>query len=192
MWETPYSWTCMNPERPDCVTNSPRPPNTRAEQRPIEPDMRILPIERRQHADAAEVVRAVHDEYRFSWEPGGYHRDLYDIDGYYLSHDGGFWVLTEGDRVVGCVGVTLHGEECELHRLYLLRDYRGGGWGRRLLETALAHGRARGCRRMIAWSDVTLTDAHRLYRKAGFTQDGERICNDPDKSREFGFHKALT
>jgi GNAT superfamily N-acetyltransferase len=143
-----------------------------------------------QHRDAViAVVRRVHDEYGFTWDAAGYHRDLYDIQRYYLDGGGQFWMLLDDEQVVGCGGVTMHGQECELHRLYLLREYRGRQLGRRLLELAMDFGRSKGCRRMIAWSDVKLPDAHRLYRKLGFVQEGERICDDPDKSREYGFWK---
>ena len=91
--------------------------------------------------------------------------------------------------VVGCVGVMPHGEECELHRMYLAAELRGRGLGRELLETAIEFARGKGCRAMRAWSDVKLTDAHRLYLRSGFVQSGERICDDPDKSREYGFWK---
>ncbi len=47
----------------------------------------------------------------------------------------------------------------------------------------------KGATRMIAWGDVVLKDAHTLYRRNGFVQEGQRICNDPDKSRELGFWK---
>jgi len=146
-----------------------------------------------QHNDssgAVAVVRAVHVEYGFTWDEHGYHRDLYDVQQYYFAGGGRFWEMVDGGRVVGCVGVSAHGRECELHRMYLLQECRGRGWGRHLLGTALAFGRERGFERMIAWSDVKLADAHRMYRAAGFVQDGERICDDPDQSREYGFWKA--
>jgi putative acetyltransferase len=140
------------------------------------------------HSDGViAVVRAVHDEHGFTWEADGYHKDLYDIDRHYL-RAGMFWTLLDGERIIGCVGVTLHGAECELHRLYLLQEYRGRHLGKKMLDQAIAFGREH-CSRMIAWSDVKLGEAHVLYRKSGFVQEGERICDDPDNSREYGFWK---
>lgn len=142
------------------------------------------------HRDAMiAVVQDVHREYGFTWEADGYHRDLYTVEETYLAPGGMYWVALDGERVVGCVGLTLHGKECELHRLYLLASHRGRGLGRRLLETAIRHACEHGCRRMIAWSDVKLPDAHRLYRKMGFVQEGQRICDDPDQALEYGFWK---
>lgn len=134
------------------------------------------------------VVRAVYDEYGFTWEADGYHRDLYEIDKSYRLRGGMFWALEAADRAVGCAGVLMHdGGVCELHRMYLLPSYRGRGLGRLLLETAMTFGREHGCHRMIAWSDVKLIHAHKLYLKRGFVQEGERICDDPDQAREYGF-----
>ncbi|MBN2561945.1 MAG: GNAT family N-acetyltransferase [Phycisphaerae bacterium] len=141
-----------------------------------------------EHQDGiVAVVRAVHEEYGFTWEADGYHRDLYDIGAFYTQQGGMFWSLLAEGRVIGCAGVLVHGRECELHRMYLLPAYRGRGLGRLLLETSMDFGRRQGCRRMQAWSDVKLTQAHKLYRKAGFVQEGERICDDPDNAREYGF-----
>lgn len=135
-------------------------------------------------------MRAVYDEYGFTWEADGYHRDLYEVGRFYPVGKAAFFVMLAQDVVIGCVGVHLQGETCELHRMYLDSARRGRGLGRRLLETAVDFGRENGCRRMYAWSDVKLTLAHALYRRCGFTQSGERICEgDPDKAREYGFVK---
>jgi GNAT superfamily N-acetyltransferase len=136
-----------------------------------------------------DVVRSVHDEYGFTWDFAGYHRDLYDIERYYLAPGGMFWALSVGERIVGCVGVTPHGQECELHRLYLRREARGGGMGQRMLDTALDWARQRGFRKMVAWSDVKLGLAHKLYLTNGFVLFGQRLCDDPDQSIEHGFRK---
>lgn len=150
---------------------------------------RIEPC-RREHGPAiAEVVRQVFAEYGFTWEADGYCADVYDPVGHYVEPGGMFWTLLEGERVIGCVGVSMHGASSELHRMYLAADRRGRGLGRLMLETAMNHARSHGCRSMRAWSDVKLADAHRLYLKAGFVQDGHRICNDPDHSPEYGFWK---
>mgnify|MGYP001184552599 CR=1 FL=1 len=154
-------------------------------------DWKIVPY-RPEHRDGVvAVVKSVFDEYGFTWEADGYCRDLYDVETAYLAIGGRFWCAVEGkaDRVIGCSGVTIHDGHGELHRMYLLAGERGRGIGRALLETCMEHVRASGVGAMRAWSDVKLPDAHRLYLKAGFVRDGERICDDPDKSREYGFWK---
>ncbi len=150
---------------------------------------RIVPYAAEHKEGMIAVVRSVYDEYGFTWEAGGYHADLYDIDRAYLSRGWMFWVMLSGDDVIGCAGASVHGSECELHRMYLSPAFRGRGLGRLLLEKVVEYGRARGCRRMRAWSDVKLTLAHKLYSRLGFIQEGERICDDPDQAREYGFWK---
>jgi len=169
----------------------------------------LIPYDRRYGDGVIAVVRAVHDEYGFSWDEAGYHRDLYEVDRAYFRAGGAFWVLVDGPRVIGCVGVTVHDAAnpahdpqgdvaaerpagfryCELHRLYLDSAFRGRKLGRKMLDAALDFGRAHGCTRMIAWSDVKLPHAHRMYLDAGFEQCGSRICDDPDKATEYGFWK---
>ena len=41
---------------------------------------------------AAAVVRAVYEEYGFTWEEGGYHADLHDLQAHYLDCGDRFWV----------------------------------------------------------------------------------------------------
>lgn len=177
----------------------------------------IIAFEAHHAGGVIAVVRAVYDEYGFTWDDSPYFADLRDVARHYHDADGMFWVMIDGGRVIGTVGVTPHeGEQalppetrrvvqslarestlppasrmCELHRLYLLSAYRGRKLGLALLRTTLEWARQRGYRRMIAWSDVKLTRAHPLYLANGFRRIGERICDDPDKSREYGFLNVI-
>lgn len=149
----------------------------------------VLPYETRFKETMIRTVREVYDEYGFTWEANGYHHDLYDVNDHYMARGGMFWVVLDGESLVGCAGVLIHGSECELHRMYLLKAYRGRGLGRRLLDVALEYCRQQGAQRMRAWSDVKLSSGHRLYERAGFVRAGDRICDDPDDSHEYGFVK---
>ncbi|HWL95186.1 MAG TPA: GNAT family N-acetyltransferase [Phycisphaerae bacterium] len=154
----------------------------------------IVPYAESHRDGVVYVVKSVFDEYAFTWEADGYCRDLYTVDEAYLRPGGLFWCAVEQDverrtRVIGCAGVSFHDGYSELHRMYLLSECRGRGIGRALLTTCLNGARERGSPAMRAWSDVKLENAHQLYVKTGFVRDGERICDDPDKSREYGFWK---
>jgi len=138
------------------------------------------------------VVRAVFDEYGFTWEEGGYCADLYDPQAHYIEPGGWFWVLeNENGEIVGCVGLSLYDDTAEVHRMYIYADARGQGGGRLLMDTCIHQAITAGATTMRAWSDVKLDRAHALYHRFGFERDGERICNDPDQSREFGFIRSL-
>ncbi|WEO78499.1 GNAT family N-acetyltransferase [Cryobacterium sp. SO2] len=48
-------------------------------------------------------------------------------------------------------------------------DLRGNGLGSEMITWAVDYGRARGCRLVQLTSDSSRTDAHRFYRRLGFT-----------------------
>jgi GNAT superfamily N-acetyltransferase len=151
-------------------------------------------VRRAQSADAAAiaaVVRAVYDEYGFTWDEAGYHADLRDAAAHY---GGAFWVAEAADEIVGTVGLDLTddrvgglgGCDCSLERLYVLPRARGQGAGSALLRTVLDEARAHGRTRLAIWSDKRLEDAHRLYERFGARVAAERVHDDPDSSHEWG------
>jgi len=91
------------------------------------------------------------------------------------------WIVEAGDQVVGhaLAGPCKlpHNDvtpDCgELMRLYLLREWQGGGLGRRLLDEVLAWLERDGPRRLWigVWSENH--GAQRLYERAGFVRVGE-------------------
>ena len=157
--------------------------------------------------EIVRVIKAVYDEYGFSWDEEEYHADIYDIKTHYLDHGMPFFVaeLTSG-KLVGTAAlellptlpgdlgelvqyngrVRIGGTDCSMERLYVDPAARRIGIGRaltqKLIDTALEHGRTK----MEIWSDKKLTKAHALYQSFGATMAGERICHDPDHSPEWG------
>ena len=158
-------------------------------------------------AGVIRVIRAVYDEYGFTWDPTGYHADLYDLQAYYLDRGHAFWIAQQEERaIVGTVAlecfdplpgapgtsrvigntVRLGGCDGALERLYVDPVARRQGIGSLLVGTVLEEARRRGRRRLEIWSDKRFLDAHRLYGKFGAVPVAERICHDPDKSPEWG------
>ena len=127
---------------------------------------------------AAAVVRAVYDEYGFTWDEGGYHADLDDVESSYAA----FFVAEREGRIVGTAALTGRGS---LERLYVLPEARGSGAGSALLDAVVGEARRQGHARLEIWTDKVLTDAHRLYERAGARRAGERVNDDPDESHEW-------
>jgi RimJ/RimL family protein N-acetyltransferase len=120
--------------------------------------------------------------------------DLLRFDTHYTPPRGAFWVVRdETTRVVGSVGVDRVDERtAELHRLYVDATLRGRGIGQRLVETVLEWARAQGLARVVLWSDTRFETSHRLYRRLGFAQLGERtVEGDVNESREYRFELDL-
>ena len=166
----------------------------------------ILPWEERWAEGAIETIRAVYREYGFTWEPEGYHADLYDVRGRYLVLGHRFWVYVDEGRVLGTaalegypalpgrVGETVlvggktrvAGTDGSVERLYVHPEARRRGIALTLMETVVREARAGGMTALEVWSDKRFQGAHRLYEKLGATVVGERICDDPDVSPEWG------
>jgi putative acetyltransferase len=130
-------------------------------------------------APAAAVVRAVYDEYGFTWDERGYHADLRNVETAYAA----FFVAELDGRIVGTAGLSERGS---LERLYVLPDARGAGAGSALLAAVAEEARRRGHDRLEIWSDKRFEDAHRLYQREGARVVGERVHDDPDASHEWG------
>jgi len=58
-----------------------------------------------------------------------------------------FLVARHGERVVGCVGMEIHGQDALFRSLALAPAYRGLDFGRRLYEALASHARAKGVAR---------------------------------------------
>ncbi len=152
----------------------------------------IVAYDERYRDGLVAAVQAVYEEYGFAWEADGYHRDLFTVEESYLRAGGMFWVLVEGGEVTGTIGaINRGGGVVEGERLYLRHEARGRGDGERMLRCLIDWSRGQGFERLIGWSDKRFDAAHQLYAKLGFVQRGERICDDPEQSPEWGFELTL-
>jgi GNAT superfamily N-acetyltransferase len=84
-------------------------------------------------------------ESRFPFDPGGSHRDLRQIATIYQLDGGGFWLLRQGEHIVGTIALgRLPGNTAEVKRLNVLPEYRGRGLGDQLLRHAIGESIAAG------------------------------------------------
>jgi putative acetyltransferase len=95
--------------------------------------------------------------------------DLNDINGYYFSKGGTFFVGVDEGRVVGTAGVRkLDGNLCEIRRIYLKKGYRGKGNGEKLFLAALDFAE-KNCAGAMLKTDSILKKAINMYLKHGFS-----------------------
>lgn len=133
------------------------------------------------------LVAEVVGEYGFPPEPEGADADLYEDVDLYFGDGGMLRVLEERDCLVGVVGVVPYGAGTwELRKIYLKGKQRGSGQGRRLLEEALAFARSCGAARLVLQSSTRLTEALRLYERAGFARVDEAARGTCDVFMELG------
>jgi DNA-binding MarR family transcriptional regulator/N-acetylglutamate synthase-like GNAT family acetyltransferase len=79
------------------------------------------------------------------------------------------WIAEKDGKVIGSVFVVRQDETtAKLRMLYVDASARGLGIGNRLVEETLRFARQAGYKRMILWTTSILTDARKLYQRAGF------------------------
>ncbi|MBI4718476.1 MAG: GNAT family N-acetyltransferase [Planctomycetes bacterium] len=137
--------------------------------------MQLRPATNQDGDGIRHVLLTVLREYGLEADHVGVDADLDDVTGNYSARGGFFDVLIDDDgRIVGTVGLfVVDGEVCELRKMYLLRQHRGQGWGRRMLEHVLCEARLRGFRRMVLETSSKLVEAIRLYERYGFRPNPE-------------------
>ena len=126
-------------------------------------------------SDSDEIAQLVYEvlaEYGLEPDPAETDADLRDIEASYLLRGGVFRVLEEQDgAIVGAYGLyPIDGEVCELRKMYLPKAYRGRGFGKMLLEDALAKARELGFARVVLETASVLTEAIGLYESYGFAR----------------------
>lgn len=79
------------------------------------------------------------------------------------------WIAEKDGEVVGSVFVMRHDDTtAKLRMLYVDAGARGMGIGQRLVDECLRFARQAGYKSMLLWTVNILTDARKLYQKAGF------------------------
>lgn len=117
-----------------------------------------------------ELVFSVLAEYGLKNDPTGTDLDMDNIQASYLDRGGIFEVVEADDgRIIGTVGLyPLKDGVCELRKMYLAREARGTGLGKKLMERMLDRARALGFRRMALETAAPLVEAIGLYKRYGF------------------------
>jgi len=110
--------------------------------------------------------------------------DMDDIDSYYFQNNGTFMVLEDDGKIIGTGGIgSLDEMTAELKRIWLLKEYRGKGLGRKLVTSLLDFARSHGYQRveLTVASPALQIEAVGLYGSLGFvpvndpTGEGERL-----------------
>lgn len=133
---------------------------------------------------AGEVMQFVLDVLEgegFGYDPAK-DSDLDDICGYYIDNGGVFYIGTIDGLLVGTGAVRrIKSLKCEIKRIYVKKEFRGRGFGKKLFLKAL--GFARMHYQMITLkTDRTLIEAINMYQKHGFS-----VVNENDDTLFFRY-----
>lgn len=99
------------------------------------------------------------------FEPSGRHSFYNDIDNEFEV----FFCLVDQEKVIGTVALKkVDDYTVELKAMYLDRNYRGKGLGRKLMDKAVDEARCLGYKCIVLDSKSQYKVALRLYEKTGF------------------------
>src|SRR3989344_8691096 len=115
-----------------------------------------------------DLVISIHEEFGFPYD---FKLD-YDLEnpGEFYNNAGGiFYVLISSELIVGTVAIKkINNEIGELKRMYLLKEYRGQGWGSKLLDRVINFCKEKRFKQIILDTNIKQIEAQKLYQKKGF------------------------
>jgi putative acetyltransferase len=141
------------------------------------PDFTIRPIEARDDAAVASIIRTVMPEFGASG-PGFAINDpeVGAMHAAYLRPRCAYFVVELDGQVVGGGGIAplenADPDVCELRKMYFLPHLRGRGAGEAMMAKCLDAARAAGFRRCYLETLTGMDAAQRLYERSGFRRIG--------------------
>ena len=88
---------------------------------------------------------------------------------------GKFWLALDRNQVVGTVGVLeIKESRAKLKRMFVKKELRGTGLGKRLLDTALQFAVNTGYTTIFLNTHKNMERAHNFYKKNGFILIGKK------------------
>ncbi len=129
------------------------------------------------------VMLAIRMAVQYIFEQGiqlGLREDLLDIRNSYMQPGSRscFWVAELKGSIVGTVGILPCVEEpgaWELKRISVKKEFRGRGLAKALCKTALEFVARHNVKRVVLFTSMVQTDAHKLYDSIGFEKEEEFV-----------------
>lgn len=143
------------------------------------------------------VIRSVFLEHGID-RPGTAFFDpcLEDMFSFYTGERMIYWVAKDGEKVIGGAGVYptsgLPEDTCELVKMYLLKEYRGLGIGKALIEKCMDAANDFGYKNIYLETTPELNSAIKMYEKSGFQSIEKRMGNSGHHSCGIFMLKKLT
>ncbi len=139
---------------------------------------------------AAKVIETVLMEYNLPWQPEEADKDVLNIEQFYTSVGGEFWVVEDQNQIVGTAAyypcLNYH-SRVEIRKMYLLPHVRGKGVGKFLLKEIETVIKDRGFQEILIETVSVLKEAVNLYEKYGY----QPITEVETKRCDRAYHKLL-
>ncbi len=122
--------------------------------------------------DAAALllfVKTVFLEFDEEFAPETFDKDIFDVTKFYFERGGLFWVMVDGEKIIGSIGIVpLDNKILKLRRFYVDKEYRGQGLGKKLFQTVLTYCKKKSYKEVWLSTTPKLKAAERFYLNNGF------------------------
>lgn len=160
-------------------------------------DLKIRPIEKSDNERVAFIIRTVMPEFGCVGE--GYSIEDPEVDILFETYNterASFYVVTKnGGEVVGCGGIAPlaggDGTICELQKMYFLKEARGSGVGRKMMNLLLKEAIRFGFKQCYLETVTRMDAANGLYQKTGFKKLPGALGNTGHSSCDTHYIKDL-
>ena len=146
--------------------------------------MKDLTIRKAKHGDEAKVLDLVEEVlkcYDLELNPEVEDLDITDIPKYYTQNNGDFEVIEFKGKIVGSYGIyKLDEETCELRKMYLKQSFQGLGLGNIMVENSFKLAKKLNYKKITLQTNSVLYKAVKLYKKYGFEEFDEEVCDRCD------------
>lgn len=114
------------------------------------------------------------------YSPKDRHADVANVEQHYMKN-GCFWCLLDEDNIIGTVAIRILDDVnkvVELKRMFVLPEYQSNGYGRLLLEHAIAYAKEQQYNKMCLDTRKQFSVAQHLYRSVGFQETDKYNDNE--------------
>ncbi|GAA0823797.1 GNAT family N-acetyltransferase [Clostridium tertium] len=146
--------------------------------------MKNILIRKARDGDEVEVlnlVKEVLNLYGLDLNPEVEDLDITDISKYYIQNNGDFEVIECNGAIIGTYGIyKINDETCELRKMYLKKDFQGMGLGNIMIENSFKIAKLLNYKKITLQTNSVLYKAIKLYKKYGFEDFNEEVCDRCD------------
>lgn len=131
-----------------------------------------------------DVIYSILNEYGLKEDEDKTDSDLNNIQKSYTDNNGFFGKILLNNTIVGTIGLfKLDDVTCELRKMYLLKEHRGKGLGKILMDTIIQKAKEKNYKKIELETASVLQEAIGLYKKYGFREiEKSNLANRCDKA----------
>lgn len=135
---------------------------------------------------AASLFKEYASQIVIDLEFQNFNKEVENLEDQYSRPEGVIYIIYNLENLpIGCFGIRkLENSICELKRMYLKEDYRGLGFGKKMMEKAIEAGKEMRYQKMRLDTLSTMNTAIGLYKSVGFYEI-ESYCFNPIETAKY-------